>query len=288
MDRIDRFLAERCPETPCIVIDLDIVRAQYHALRAVFPDATIFYAVKANPATKVIAALAELGCNFDLASAGEILRCQTLGIGAERLSFGNIIKREAEIADTYARGIDLFAFDSIAELEKLSRAAPGARVYCRLLVDGRGAEWPLNHKFGCAIDMAIDLLRRAQILNLRPVGISFHVGSQQTDPQQWTTAIANAARVFLACAKRGLDLDLHNVGGGFPAHYRTPVPSIAAYAGAIDGAICAHFRAARPQLFVEPGRYMVGDAGILRSQVLLLARKSHHAGRRWVYVDAGR
>jgi hypothetical protein len=103
MDRIDRFLAERCPETPCIVIDLDIVRAQYHALRAVFPDATIFYAVKANPATKVIAALAELGCNFDLASAGEILRCQTLGIGAERSSFGNTIKREAEIVDAYAR-----------------------------------------------------------------------------------------------------------------------------------------------------------------------------------------
>jgi ornithine decarboxylase len=288
MDRIDCFLAERCPETPCIVIDLDIVRAQYHTLRAVFPDATIFYAVKANPATKVIAALAELGCNFDLASAGEILRCQTLGIGAERLSFGNIIKREAEIADTYARGIDLFAFDSIAELEKLSRAAPGARVYCRA--------FGLRPRGGMAAQSQIWLchkhdhrpLASCQDPEPQAVGISFHIGSQQTDPQQWTTAIANAARVFLACAKRGLDLDLHNVGGGFPAHYRTPVPSIAAYAGAIDGAICAHFRAARPQLFVEPGRYMVGDAGILRSQVLLLARKSHHAGRRWVYVDAGR
>jgi ornithine decarboxylase len=97
IDRIDRFLAERRPETPCIAIDLDIVRAQHHALRAAFPEATIFYAVKANPAAEVIAALAELGCNFDLASAGEILRCQSLGIGAERLSFGNTIKREAEI-----------------------------------------------------------------------------------------------------------------------------------------------------------------------------------------------
>jgi ornithine decarboxylase len=69
-ERIDHFLDERCPQTPCIVIDLDILRAQYHALRAVFPDATIFYAVKANPAAEVIAALSELGCNFDLASEG--------------------------------------------------------------------------------------------------------------------------------------------------------------------------------------------------------------------------
>ena len=264
------------------------MRAQHHALRAAFPEATIFYAVKANPAAEVIAALAELGCNFDLASAGEILRCQSLGIGAERLSFGNTIKREAEIADAHARGIDLFVLDSIAELEKLSRAAPGARVYCRLLVSGRGAEWPLSRKFGCAADMAIDLLLRARTLNLRPVGVSFHVGSQQTDPQQWGPAIATAARVFHACAKSGLDLDLLNVGGGFPAHYRTPVSPIAAYVDAVDSALARHFRSARPRLLIEPGRYMVGDAGILRSQVLLVARKSHHAQRRWVYIDAGR
>ena len=285
---IDGFLAGHRPETPCIVIDLDIVRAQYHALRDVFQEAAIFYAVKANPAAEVIAALAELGCNFDLASAGEIHRCHSLGIGAERLSFGNTIKREAEIADAHARGIDLFAFDSIAEFQKLCRAAPGARVYCRLLVDGRGAEWPLSRKFGCAAEMAIDLLLRARTLGLRPVGVSFHVGSQQTDPQQWSPAIANAARVFHGCARNGLDLDLLNLGGGFPAHYRTPVPSIAAYAGAIDGAIARHFGAGRPRLLIEPGRYIVGDAGILRSQVLLVARKSHHAQRRWVYIDAGR
>ena len=204
------------------------------------------------------------------------------------MSFGNTIKREAEVAEAHARGIDLSAFDSIAELEKLSRAAPGARVYCRLLVDGRGAGWPLSRKFGCAEDMAIDLMLHARTLRLRPAGVSFHVGSQQTDPQQWSPAIASAARVFHACAKTGLDLDLLNVGEGFPAHYQTPVPSIAAYAEAIDSAIAGHFRAGRPRLLVEPGRYMVADAGILRSQVLLVARKSHHAGRRWVYIDAGR
>lgn len=286
--RIDRFLAERRPATPCVVIDLDIVRAKYRALRALFPTATIFYAVKANPAAEVIAALAGLGANFDLASQGEVHRCRFLGIAAERLSFGNTVKREAEIAHAHAEGIKLFAFDSVGELEKLSRAAPGAQVYCRLLVEGKGAEWPLSRKFGCVPEMAADLLLRARTLGVQPVGVSFHVGSQQTEPHRWAAAIANAATVFHACAQGGLDLELLNVGGGFPAHYRTPVPSLGDYAETIDSALTKHFGSARPRLFVEPGRYMVGDAGILSSEVLLVSRKSHHARRRWVYIDSGR
>jgi ornithine decarboxylase len=285
---IDRFLAEQRPATPCIVIDLDTVRAQYRALQAVLPTATILYAVKANPAPEVIAALAELGAGFDLASKGEMRGYQELGISAERLSFGNTIKRETEIAFAHGEGVDLFAFDSVAELEKLARAASGSRVYCRLLVGGKGAEWPLSRKFGCVPEMAADLLLRAKLQGLRPVGLSFHVGSQQTDPQQWTVAIETAAKVFRACARSGLDLELLNVGGGFPAQYRTPIPAIADYADAISGALAKHFGSAAPRLLVEPGRYLVGDAGILRSDVLLVARKSRHARRRWIYLDTGR
>lgn len=287
-DRIDRFLAERRPPTPCIVIDLDIVRATYRRFRALFPGATIFYAIKANPAAEVIAALAALGASFDLASEGELRRCRELGIAADRFSFGNTIKREAEIADAHAMGVDLFAFDSDAELGKLSRAAPGAGVFCRLLVDGAGAVWPLSRKFGCAPEMAIDLLQRAKGLGLRPLGVSFHVGSQQTEPERWGAAIADAAHVFTACARSGLELELLNVGGGFPAQYRTPIPPLAAYAEAIDGALGRFFGTARPRILVEPGRCLVGDAGLLRSEVLLVARKSYRAHRRWVYLDAGR
>jgi ornithine decarboxylase len=286
--RIDRFLAERDPRSPCIVVDLELVRANYRALRALFPKATIFYAVKANPAAEVIGALAALGASFDLASEGEIRRCAALGIPASRLSFGNTVKRESEIAHAHEGGIGLFAFDSIAELQKIARAAPGAQVYCRLLVEGKGAEWPLSHKFGCAVEMAIELLQRAKPLGLRPVGVSFHVGSQQTDPRQWEAAIAAAAQVFHACAKAGIALELLNLGGGFPAQYRMPVPPLAAYPEVIDGALSTHFGHSPPCLVVEPGRYLVGDAGVLRSTVLLIARKSQHARRRWVYLDAGR
>jgi ornithine decarboxylase len=286
--RIDRFLAVQRPALPCVVIDLDIVRAKYSALRALFPDVTLYYAVKANPAADVLAALASLGARFDLASEGEISRCRELGIAADRFSFGNTIKREAEIARAYKGGVHRFAFDSIGELEKIARAAPGAQVFCRMLVDAKGADWPLTRKFGCDPQMAAELLGRARMLGLRPCGVSFHVGSQQTDPAQWTAAIAAAAGIFRSCAGFGLDLDFLNVGGGLPAQYRTPIPPLADYAAAIDAALRKHFGSAQPELVIEPGRYLVGDAGVLRSCVLLIAKKSRRAARRWVYLDAGR
>lgn len=285
-DKIERFLASQQPASPCLVVDLDIVRARYGALNAAFPDATIYYAVKANPAPAVLAAVAAAGAKFDLASEGEIERCRALGIAAGRFSFGNTIKRAAEIGRAWRAGVDLFAFDSIAELEKIACEAPGARVFCRILIETKGAEWPLTRKFGCAPDMAIDLLEHARAIGLRPSGVSFHVGSQQTDPSQWRAAIAAAAGVFVAC--KGLDLAFLNLGGGLPAQYRAPIPLLEAYAAEIEAALCEHFGGARPDTLIEPGRYLVGDAGVLRSEVLLVARKSRRAEKRWVYLDAGR
>jgi len=288
MEKIDRFLAAQRPNSPCIVIDLDIVREKYSELRALFPDASIFYAVKANPIAEVLTTLASLGAKFDLASEGEIDRCRSLGIAADRFSFGNTVKRETEIARAHRNGVNRFAFDSIAEVEKIALAAPGAQVFCRMLVGSKGAEWPLTRKFGCDADMAVDLLIHARSLGLRPEGVSFHVGSQQTDPAQWQAAIGAAAGIFHTCAGRGLNLAFLNVGGGLPARYRTPIPPLAVYAEVIEAALREHFAAARPEIFVEPGRYLVGDAGVLRAEVLLIAKKSRRAERRWVYLDAGR
>lgn len=284
LQRIDAYLARETPPTPCVVVDLLTIRQQYHTLRDALPDALIYYAVKANPAVPVLKALSRLDIGFDLASTGEIDRCLALGIPVERFCFGNTIKRERDIAWAHSLGLDLFAFDSPAELDKLARATPGARVFCRLSIHGRGAEWPLTRKFGCPARMAGELLVRAKLLGLRPVGVSFHVGSQQTDPMQWAVAIGIAAGVFRDCSRQGIALELLNVGGGLPAHYRAPVPPLSSYAEAILSSVSAQFGSAAPRIMVEPGRYLVGDAGVLRSQVLLIARH----GRRWVYLDAGR
>jgi ornithine decarboxylase len=288
LERIDRHLAHHRMPTPFIIIDLNIVRERYRALRQLFPHAAISYAVKANPDAAVIRALAELGAGFDLASDGEIHRCLELDIAPHRLSFGNTIKRDTDIAHAHRNGIDLFAFDSMGELEKIADSAPGARVFCRILVGARDAEWPLTRKFGCTPAMAVDLLLRARELGLEPTGVSFHVGSQQTNPAQWIVPIASAARIFRVCARQNVNLSMLNLGGGLPAHYRAAVPPLAAYADTIEQTLMRSFGHARPEIVIEPGRYLVGDAGLLRTEVLLVARKSRRASRRWVYLDAGR
>jgi len=287
-ERIARFLAENRPETPCLVVDLDVIAEAYDVLRWYLPLARIYYAVKANPAPQIVAMLDRKGASFDVASRGEIELCLANGIAADRLSFGNTIKKEKDIAFAYQAGLRLFAFDSAFELDKLARAAPGAQVFCRILVACEGAEWPLSRKFGCTPEMAVELLRRARDMGLDPYGVSFHVGSQQTDLAQWDGAVGRAAEMFSLLAAADIELRMVNVGGGFPAHYRNDVPAIDGYARAVMAAITRHFGNDLPEIIVEPGRSLVGDAGVIQSEVVLIAEKGSADGRRWVYLDVGK
>ena len=286
--KIERFLSEKQPETPCLVVDLDVVGEAYQALRTYLPLAKVFYAVKANPAGEIVDLLRGLGSSFDVASRGEVEFCLGRGVTAERISFGNTIKKERDIAYAYERGVRLFAFDSAAELEKLARSAPGARVFCRILVDSVGAEWPLSRKFGCAPEMAVDLLRAAKQHGLEPYGVSFHVGSQQTDLDQWDSAVGRAARMFSLLAEADINLRMVNIGGGFPAHYRGDVPGVERYAAAVMAAVTRHFGNDLPEIIIEPGRSLVGDAGIIQSEVVLISQKAFGDTKRWVYLDVGK
>ncbi len=286
--KIDRFLAETQPQTPCVVIDLDVVEEAYTTLRHLLPLARVFYAVKANPAAPILDRLNGLGSSFDTASRGEIEMVLESGATPDRISFGNTIKKERDIEFAYAQGVRLFAFDSAAELEKLARSAPGAKVFCRILVECEGAEWPLSRKFGCSPAMAADLLASARAQGLQPYGVSFHVGSQQTDLGQWDRAVGQAAEMFSVLAKRDIALKMVNIGGGFPAHYRNGVEPIQRYADAVMAAITNHFGNDLPELIIEPGRSMVGDAGILQSEVVLISTKEAGDDRRWVYLDVGK
>ena len=127
----------------------------YHAFAKALPDTRVFYAVKANPAPEVLTLLAKLGSCFDTASVAEIEMVLAAGATADRISYGNTIKKERDIARAFALGVRLFAVDCKAEVEKIARAAPGSRVFCRILSDCVGAEWPLSRKFGCEPAMAV-------------------------------------------------------------------------------------------------------------------------------------
>src|SRR5580658_8822114 len=236
-ERIRDFLRRRRDEGlddgPCLVVDLDVVRENYGAFAKALPDSRVFYAVKANPAPELLSLLAALGSCFDTASVAEIEMVLAAGATADRISFGNTIKKERDIARAYALGVRLFAVDCKAEVEKISRAAPGAKVFCRFLFGCAGAEWPLSRKFGCDPEMAVEVLDHAQRLGLEPVGVSFHVGSQQRRTAAWDEALAMASSVFRDCAERGINLSMVNMGGGFPTKYLKDVPPVVQYGRSI-------------------------------------------------------
>jgi ornithine decarboxylase len=286
--RISRFLTERRPRTPCLVVDLGVVAANYRKLRKALPEAVVYFAVKANPAEEILSLLVDMGSSFDCASVPEIDQVLAAGGTADRISYGNTIKKEADIAAAWRRGVRLFAFDSEAELEKIARAAPRSRVFCRILTSGSGAEWPLSRKFGCSPAMARRLLIRAAELGVEPCGISFHVGSQQRDPGQWDPAIAAAARLFREIEDDGIELTLLNIGGGFPTRYRRKVPPLCNYGAAVRRSVLRHFGNRLPDLIVEPGRQMVGNAGVIQTEVVLISRKTDEDDKRWVYLDVGK
>jgi ornithine decarboxylase len=286
--RIREFLKARREQGPCLVLDLDIVRENYLAFAKTLPDTRVYYAVKANPAPEVLKLLADLGSCFDVASVTETLAVLQAGATPERISYGNPIKKETDIASAFALGVTLFAVDCEAEVEKVARAAPGVRVICRIHCDGSGAEWPLSRKFGCEPDYAADILELAHRRGLVPHGISFHVGSQQHNVEAWDRALASAASVFRTCAERGINLAMVNLGGGFPARYVRKTPKLESYGRAIFRSLRRHFGNAIPETIIEPGRGLVGNAGVIEAEVVLVARRSPEDDVRWVYLDIGK
>ncbi len=286
--KIRAFLAANDLAPPYLVVDLDVVERNYRRLRAVLPQAQIYYAVKANPARPILERLTALGSSFDAASLPEVRDCLDVGAPPERIAYGNTIKKQADIATAFDRGVRLFAFDSEPELRKLAAAAPGSSVYCRIELEATGANWPLSRKFGCTLEMARDLLLSAADLGLDPHGLSFHVGSQQCNPAQWDVAIGRSAMVFSDLADRGIDLKLLNLGGGYPTRYRHAVPGLDSIADTIHASLVKHFGNRMPDLLIEPGRAIAAEAGVLRSEVVLVSRRDPASDQRWVYLDVGK
>jgi ornithine decarboxylase len=287
---VDRALDsdDRVTATPRLDLDLDVVVRAYCAFRDALPEAEPAYAVKANPHPEVLALLAGQGASVDLASVGELDACLLAGVAPARMSWGNPVKKPADVRAAVAAGVTRFTTDAAADVDLLARLAPGAAVTVRLGADDAGSATPFAGKFGVPPDEAAALLARARDAGLRPHGLGFHPGSQQTDPDAWRRGIAAAAR---AVELFGAPVTELNVGGGFPTpHGAGPVPDLATCAEAIRRALATHAEVPgvgmwRPHLVAEPGRALVADAGVLVAEVVLVAER---AGRRWVYLDVGR
>lgn len=285
--RLDAYVAARDFDIPTLVIDVDQVEAQYHALKAGLGHADIHYAVKANPAPEIIERLVSLGSHFDAASRGEIELCLSQGARPDTISFGNTIKRATDIAFAWHAGITLFSADADEELDKIAAHAPGASVYIRLIVELSQADWPLSRKFGCDRDTALRLLDYAKSLGLKPVGFSFHVGSQTRKADMWGPTLDELAGIWHAGIAAGHDLTVLNIGGGFPAFYGEAIEGPTEYASRVMEHVISRFGQVKT-IMAEPGRGLVAESGVIVAEVMLVSRKSERDMHRWVYLSIGR
>ncbi len=275
-----RLAAER---TPALLVDKGLIRAKYEEFRACFGRARVCYAVKSNPHPVILALLSGVGGDFEVSSLGELRRLLEMGLPPSRITIGNPVKEPELVRLAGRSGIELVAFDSYSEIDKIASLAPGTRVGVRLSVPNVGSEWPLTRKFGVEADQAVDLLVHAGKCGLVPEGIFFHVGSQCTLAGTWARAIEKSWSVWQRAVERGVRLRLLNVGGGFPATYLRPVPPVAEIARVIREAVAARFPP-DIELAVSPGRGLVAEAGILVASVVAKAARD---SEQWLYLDVG-
>jgi len=252
-------------ETPFLIIDLEVIEKKYRELKDNLPFSQIFYAIKANPSDEVLTLLRDLGSSFDVASRFELDQLLRLNVDPTKISFGNTIKKPKDIAYFYEKGVRLFATDSIEDLTNLSEYAPGSKIFFRLLTEGTGSDWPLSRKFGAHPDMIYNLIVMSKDMGVIPYGLSFHVGSQQRDIGQWDDAISKCKYLFDAVKSEGIHLKMINLGGGLPADYLDPTLSINLYASEIKRFLYEDFGDNMPEIFIEPGRSLSGDAGVIIS-----------------------
>ena len=270
--------------TPFLVIDVDSIRSAYERLYAAFDaQVEVCFAVKCNPDPVVLRTLADCGANFEIASAAELALVAAAGGDPRRVLYSNTVKPAAHIASTYADGVPLFAADSQSEVVKIAREAPGSGVVIRVSVDDTHSRFPLSSKFGAPVAAAVGLLRSAREHGLTPAGLTFHVGSQCTDVTAWAKAINALGPAFTALERLGIELEILDIGGGFPARYDRAVPAIEE--------IGRHTLAAlnrlpyRPRRVVcEPGRALVAESGVIASTVI---GREQRYGTEWVYLDVG-
>lgn len=285
-ERIKQFAKDK--ETPCLILDLEVIRSKYDELRKNFPYGKVYYAVKANPHDEVVSLLRDLGSCFDVATRYELDQLLRLKVTPDRMSFGNTIKKEKDIAYFYDKGVRLFATDSFEDVDKIARAAPGSQVFFRILTEGLGADWPLSRKFGCHPEMTRNLILHAKDLGLEPYGISFHVGSQQRDIGQWSSALSNVGSIFVTAEEHGIKLKMVNMGGGFPAMYTDPTNPMEHYSSDIMSYLRNNFGDELPEIIIEPGRSMAGDCGVIVTEIVNISKKSTHDLYHWVFFDIGK
>jgi len=267
---------------PFLILDNAIVREKARRFRAAMPRVHPHYAVKANPDRRVVKALLQEGCSFEIASTAELDLLLALGANPAEIFYSNPMKSRQAISYAAARGVEWYVVDSVDELRRVRELKADAKLYLRVATPNIGSDWPLSGKFGAGASETREIIATALKLGADLAGVTFHVGSQCRNPENWRVGIEKARNMFDAMAKTGLRPRMLDIGGGFPVRHVKPIPSIEIIGDVVNEALKAF--PADVQVVAEPGRYMVSDAGYFVCRVLGTTTRG---GKRWMHWDAG-
>lgn len=280
--RVQEALHAKEYQRPFLVIDTEIVRTKARRFMAAMPRVRPHYAVKANPHPDVLKALKEEGAGFEIASIAELDLLLSLNVPAQEIFYSNPMKSRQYLEYAAARGVEWYVIDSVEELRKIVSIKQDAKLYLRIDTPNLGSDWPLSGKFGAHSPEITEIISVAALLKADLAGVTFHVGSQCLNADNWRIGIDRAKRVFNEMRLAGLSPRLLNLGGGYPVRHVKPMPSIETIADVVNAAL-----ADLPpyiKVIAEPGRYLVSDAGYFVCRVVGTATR---AGKRWMYWDAG-
>jgi ornithine decarboxylase len=276
--------------TPLVVVDHDILRRNYANFRRHLPKVQAYYAVKANPAPEILRSIYQAGGSFDVASLAEFMLVHQLieklpdrqrqDYIWDKIIYANPIKPR-ETLEALNKYKPLITYDNVEELSKIKRYAPDAGLVLRIRVPNTGSMVELSSKFGCEPGEAVGLILEAFRIGLVVEGLSFHVGSQCTNFDNYVQALHIAAAVMNESRSRGHEIKILDIGGGFPAHYDRHVKPFNLLAQKINTEI-GHLFAKDIEILAEPGRFLVATAATAISRVI---GKAVRDGKPCYYVD---
>jgi ornithine decarboxylase len=269
-------------DKPFLLVDNSIVRHKARRFKAAMPRVHPHYAVKANPDRRVLETLIEENVSFEIASIAELDLLLELGVPAAEIFYSNPMKSRVYLEYAASKGVEWYVLDSVEELRKIVSVKADAKMYLRIDTPNIGSDWPLAGKFGTHLADINEIITEAAELDADLAGVTFHVGSQCRNPQNWRVAIERAIKVFGDMRTAGLNPRLLNIGGGYPVRHIKPIPSIDVIADVINEAI-AHLPD-NIRIIAEPGRYLVSDSAYFVCRVVGTATRN---GKRWMYWDAG-
>ncbi len=270
--------------TPLLVIDKAVLIREYQRFQQLLPRVKLFYAIKSNPHPDVIKTFGALGGSFDVASEGEMRHVLAQGIAPGKIIFANTIKRPEALEFCRRSKINFVTFDNEPELYKIAKHAPGCRVLARLKVSNLGSIVELSLKFGADQDQIVPMLLKAKSLGLKPEGISFHVGSQCTNFENYERAFEAAACIMADAKSKGLPFKIVDIGGGFPIkHFDNDRHSLNTFGRQMRQELDRLFPK-DIEIIAEPGRALAGPAGMLITRVVGRAIRNN---KNYYYLDDG-